>query len=75
LNKLENIVKWAASGFTAASVVLTAFNIYPANVFVGLAGSVGWAWVGYRWQQSSLVLLNVFFCMVYLIGLLFMIVR
>ena len=59
---------------TAVSVVLNAFNVFPANIIIGLFGSIGWAWIGYRWRQSSLVLLNSFFVVIYVIGLLFKIV-
>ena len=35
-------LEWTATAVLIASVALTAFNIYPLNVVVGLLGNLGW---------------------------------
>lgn len=66
-----NYIKWFGTFATAASVGLTAFDITPANKIIGIVGSLSWMYAGWRMGESSLVLLNAFFVLIYIIGFIF----
>ena len=66
--KADAFIKWAGTITTAAGVVLTAFDITPANKIVAIAGSIGWFWAGWRMREPSLWLLNAFFILIYTVG-------
>lgn len=61
-------IKWAGTVATAAGVALTAFDVSPLNKLVGILGSIGWFWAGYRMREPSLYLLNALFLVLYLVG-------
>ena len=61
-------IKLAGSVATAVGVALTAFDITPLNKLVGILGSIGWFWAGYRMREPSLYLLNALFLVLYLVG-------
>lgn len=63
-----DLIKWAGTVATAAGVALTAFDVSPLNKLVGLLGSIGWFWAGYRMREPSLYLLNALFVVLYLVG-------
>ena len=63
-----DLIKWAGTVVTAVGVALTAFDITPLNKLVGLLGSIGWFWAGYRMREPSLYLLNALFLVLYLVG-------
>ena len=66
--RLDHCIKWTGTIATAVSVMLTAFDIIPANKIVGIVGSIGWFWAGWRMREPSLYLLNAFFILIYLVG-------
>lgn len=63
-----DLIKWAGTVSTAVGVALTAFDITPLNKLVGILGSIGWFWAGYRMREPSLYLLNALFVVLYLVG-------
>jgi len=63
-----DLIKWAGTVATAVGVALTAFDVSPLNKLVGLLGSIGWFWAGYRMREPSLYLLNALFLVLYLVG-------
>ena len=63
-----DLIKWAGTVATAVGVALTAFDVSPLNKLVGLLGSIGWFWAGYRMREPSLYLLNALFVVLYLVG-------
>ena len=69
--KASDVIKWVGSVTTAAGVVLTAFDITPANKIVGVLGSVIWCWAGWRMCEPSLWLLNLFFVAAYALGFVY----
>lgn len=66
--KADRVIKWVGSVTTAAGVVLTAFDITPANKIVAIVGSICWFWTGWRMREPSLWTLNGFFILTYLLG-------
>lgn len=49
---------------------MTAANIYPLNIILGLTASVGWTYVGVRWNDRAIIMLNAIAVGIYLIGIL-----
>ena len=53
--KLEMVhYKWIGTGICLLSILLTALNIYPANLVLGLIGSAMWAIAGYALDDTPL---------------------
>ena len=39
LKKLEFVLEWVATALLIAGVALTAWNVYPENIYLSLAGN------------------------------------
>ena len=63
-------VKWLASITLLIGLTFTSTNIYPLNLYFMIIGTIAWAWVGYKWNDRSLLLLNGVSAVIALIGLL-----
>jgi hypothetical protein len=63
-------VKWISSILMIITMSLTAVNIYPFNVFLGLISSIGWTYVSVRWNDRALIILNTIAVGIYLVGTL-----
>ena len=50
--------KWVSSLVIITGMALTAGNIYPLNMYMHLAGIVGWLVVALAWHDRSLIMLN-----------------
>ena len=46
--------KWIGTGICLLSILLTALNIYPANLILGFIGSAIWATAGYALDDTPL---------------------
>jgi hypothetical protein len=67
---LDFWLEWTATTVLIASVALTSFNIYPANVFVGLLGNLGWLAVAVVWRKWSLLVVQLVITFIYLSGVI-----
>lgn len=67
---LDVWLEWTATAVLIASVALTSFNIYPANVFVGLLGNLGWLAVALVWRKWSLLVVQVVITAIYVVGVI-----
>ena len=63
-------VKWVASGLGILGAILTALGLAPFNLFAGLLCFMGWAFVGIRWNDRALILMNTFLAGVYCISII-----
>jgi hypothetical protein len=61
-------LEWTATAVLIASVALTSFNIYPANVFIGLLGNLCWLAVAVVWRKWSLFVVQVVITLLYASG-------
>ena len=52
-NTLDWYIKWVASLFLIAGVILTSNNIYPINLFFHAVGIFGWFIVSILWNEES----------------------
>ena len=55
---LDWYIKWIASIFLVAGVILTSNNIYPLNLFFHAAGMFGWFIVSILWNDRALLVIN-----------------
>lgn len=63
------IIKWISSILMVTTMALTAVNIFPLNVQLGLISSIGWLYVSVRWSDRSLIVLNSTAVFIYTLGL------
>ena len=55
---LDWYIKWVASVFLIAGVILTSNNIYPLNLFFHAIGMFGWFIVSILWNDRALLVIN-----------------
>lgn len=55
---LDWYIKWVASLFLIAGVILTSNNIYPINLFFHAVGIFGWFIVSILWNDRALLVIN-----------------
>jgi len=63
-------VEWASTAILIIGVALTAWNIYPLNVYFSLAGNFGWAVIGVMWRKWSLITIQIVVTVIYVAGLI-----
>ena len=64
-----NIIKWISSLLIITSMLLTAFNIYPLNLYIAIPATIGWMVVSFVWKENSLIAMNVVALGIYLLGI------
>jgi hypothetical protein len=66
---LEWWFEWGSTAVLIIGVTLTAYNIYPLNVWFSMAGNFGWFVVGWMWRKYSLLTIQVVVTIIYVAGL------
>lgn len=53
-------VKWISVGFIICAVMCRSIEEVPKiyDVFFSIFGTAGWLWVGFRWHDRALMVLN-----------------
>lgn len=69
-NKLAFYSEWVSTLILIIGVTLTAYNIYPLNVYVSILGNAGWLFVSYLWKKWSLGVVQLIITAIYISGLL-----
>jgi undecaprenyl pyrophosphate phosphatase UppP len=64
-----NNLKWTGTAICLLSILLTALNIYPANLILGFIGSAIWATAGYALDDKPLFVVEVVAVIFYAGGL------
>ena len=64
------IVKWMATAGIIASMLLTAYNIYPLNLYVAIPATLGWIVVSFMWNETSLIAMNLVALAIYCLGII-----
>ncbi len=67
---LESILEWGSTIVLIVGVAFTSFNIYPMNVWLSLAGNLGWFFVAIAWRKTSLIIIQCVMCIIYIAGLI-----
>ena len=61
--------KWTGTGICLLSILLTALNIYPANLILGFIGSAIWAAAGYALDDTPLFVVEIVAVVFYASGI------
>jgi len=69
--KIDQILKWVATGFLIVGAALNSLNIYPYGPIVNLLGGFTWLIVSIMWKEASLITTNVVLATVTIIGLVY----
>lgn len=70
LTSIEFWVEWSATVILIVGVALTAWNIYPLNIYFSLLGNFGWFIIGLMWRKWSLLTIQLVVTVIYVAGLL-----
>jgi hypothetical protein len=62
-------IKWTGTTLCLVGIGLTSFNIYPANIVLGLVGSALWAVAGWIQRDTPLVLVEAAAVIMYAAGI------
>lgn len=63
-------IKWTSSIILIIGMILTAYNIYPYNLFYHVVGLAGWLLVAILWKDRSLIMLNTVALVIYANGII-----
>ena len=64
------LTKWVSSVVIIAGMALTASNIYPLNMYMHLAGIIGWLVVALAWHDRSLIMQNAVAAFIFINGII-----
>ena len=67
---MTNIVKWISSLIIIVSMILTASNIYPLNIFLAVPATIGWIYVSFKWEDKAMISMNFVALTIYLLGII-----
>ena len=66
---LVKLVKWLSTIGIISSMLLTAYNVYPLNLYIAIPATLGWMVVSFVWKETSLIAMNVVALGIYLLGI------
>jgi hypothetical protein len=66
---LVKLVKWLSTIGIICSMLLTAYNVYPLNLYIAIPATLGWMVVSFVWKETSLIAMNVVALGIYLLGI------
>ena len=64
-----NTIKWSGTLLCLFGILLTALNIYPANIVIGFLGSTLWAIAGFTQDDMALFTVEVVAVAFYFAGI------
>tara|TARA_R110002074_G_scaffold51374_3_gene129895 strand:+ start:374 stop:586 length:213 start_codon:yes stop_codon:yes gene_type:complete len=64
------IIKWLSTLGIIGSMFLTAYNIYPLNLYVAIPATLGWIIVSFIWKETSLIAMNLTALFIYILGVI-----
>ena len=67
---MTNTVKWISSLIIIVSMILTASNIYPLNIFLAVPATLGWIYVSFQWKDKAMISMNFVALTIYLLGII-----
>lgn len=68
--KVEFFFEWASTFILLCGAALTSLNIYPLNVYLSMAGNLGWLVVALSWRRPSLIVIQLVITVIYVAGLI-----
>jgi hypothetical protein len=63
-------LEWSSTVVLIAGVALTAYNIYPLNIWVSFVGNLMWLITAWVWNKWSLVVVEIVICCIYIAGII-----
>lgn len=66
---LEIAIEVVATITLIVGVALTSYNMYPMNIYVSLAGNLLWLIMGILWRKWSLITIQIFISIIYMMGI------
>jgi hypothetical protein len=63
-------LEWFGTAIVLIGVAMTSFNIYPANLYVGLLGTFIWVVIAWEWQKWSLIVIETAILILYIAGII-----
>lgn len=69
LKSKEWWIEWTSTAVLMVGILLTAYNVYPLNVWLSLAGNLGWFVVAIMWRKWSLIVIQIIASIIYIGGL------
>jgi len=51
-------IKWTSSIILMVGMIFTAQNIFPYNLYLHTAGTLGWIYVSIVWNDRALIVVN-----------------
>ena len=69
-DKLAIYAEWFSTFILIVGVALTAYNVYPLNIYISILGNAGWLLVAYLWKKWSLGVVQIVITAIYISGLL-----
>jgi hypothetical protein len=63
-------IEWVSTAVLIIGVALTAYNVYPLNIWLSLLGNIGWFVIGWMWKKYSLLTIQVVISIIYILGLM-----
>ena len=67
--QVEFFFEWGSTFILLCGAALTSLNVYPMNVFLSLAGNLGWLVVSLMWRKPSLIVIQLVISVIYVAGL------
>ena len=68
--RIEFIFEWGSTVILLVGAAFTSLNIYPMNVFLSMAGNLGWLVVALMWRRPSLIVIQLVISFIYVAGLI-----
>ena len=62
-------VKTFSSIVIITSMIFTAANVYPLNLYIAEPATLGWLWVSFQWKDKSLIAMNLVGLTIYALGI------
>ena len=63
-------LKWVSSLGVISSMLLTAYNVYPLNLYVALPATIGWIYISIQWKDNALITMNSVALFIYILGVI-----
>ena len=67
---LVKLLKWLSTIGIIGGMLLTAYNIYPLNLYIAIPATLGWIVVSIVWKESSLIAMNIIALCIYILGVI-----
>ena len=65
----EKTWEWLATSVLILGVALTAWNVYPLNIWVSFVGNAMWVVLGIMWRKWSLITIQIVVSIIYIAGI------